>query len=267
VTSEKFSEPLAVDSGSARNRLWLLAHQDDEIMALHLCSEPMNNSVVYLTDGVRIGAKFNASLRMQEAKKAWREIDKSALLIFFGEKFAIRDGALAETLNGAHLMELISICRTQGITEIATLQLEGGHQDHDVTSMLAEELSHRLSIGLLTFPAYRAIHGRLPIYSVMSLGRNVSRRRINPPMKRLKFAIQSIDLMNIYRSQNKTWIGLGPFVFLKYLLGQPSYLVHNVSNKEIQKLPTKILYLNRHQHELIDYENFRERMSGWGKSA
>jgi hypothetical protein len=260
------NESFDMDSRVYRNRLWLLAHQDDEIVALHLCSESKNNSVIYLTDGVRRGAKFGTELRIQEAKKVWGEIDKGALLNFFGTKYAIRDGSLVETLNAEHLMELVSICKAQDIQEIVTLQLEGGHQDHDVTSILAEELSRRLKIRLLTFPAYRALHHRFPVYSVMTLDRNASRHSFEPEVKKLKIAIQSISLMTRYRSQTRTWIGLGPFVFLKYLLGKPRYLVQEVSDRKIQDNPTKMLYLNRHQHESVNYLKLREQMSSWGSA-
>jgi hypothetical protein len=263
VPSDHPTEARADDNKLARNRLWLLAHQDDELMALHLCSESNNNSVLYLTDGVRIGAKFSANLRMQEAIAVWAEIDKDAILIFFGAKHAIRDGTLLETLNASHLKELTSVCVERGIEEIVTLHLEGGHQDHDVTSMLAEELSRRLKIRLLTFPAYRALHGRIPLYSVMSMIRSTSLQSVTPPVERLKYAIQAFGVMNRYRSQARTWIGLGPFVLLKYLFGKPSYFIHNFSNRYSQKLPSKLLYLNRHQNEAIDYENFRKKLSSW----
>jgi LmbE family N-acetylglucosaminyl deacetylase len=263
VASDSLIESLADNNKLVKNRLWLLAHQDDELMALHLFTESNNNSVVYLTDGVRIGAKFSANLRMQEAIAVWAEIDKDAILIFFGAKHAIRDGTLLETLNATHLKELASVCVERGIEEIVTLHLEGGHQDHDVTSMLAEELSRRLKIRLLTFPAYRALHGRFPLYSVMSMIKSTSMQSVTPRVERLKSAIQSLGVMSRYRSQVRTWIGLGPFVLLKYLFGKPIYFIHHFSNRYSQKLPTKLLYVNRHQHEAIDYENFRKKLTSW----
>ena len=67
----------------SKNRLWLLAHQDDEVLGLHLNFPSVRNFVVYLTDGVRVGAKYDPSFRVEEARNAWSKIDRNAELIFF----------------------------------------------------------------------------------------------------------------------------------------------------------------------------------------
>lgn len=244
----------------AENRLWLLAHQDDEVLALHLHSNSVSNFVVYLTDGVRTGATFESGVRVQEAQNAWSRIDRNAELIFFGTQHSLGDGELQNQLNHSHLHELISICQVRKINEIVTPQLEGGHQDHDITSMLAEELSRRLSLRLIVFPGYRALHKRFPVYAVMSSWIKLESRKSLPVATRIRLANQSLILMKRYGSQLTTWIGLGPFVILKYLLGSPSYL--SLSDRQ-QELPEKLLYANRKKREKIDYEGFRKELSSW----
>jgi len=245
------------------NRLWLLAHQDDEVLGLHLYSNLMSNFVVYLTNGVRTDANFNSLTRVEEARESWRKIDGTAELIFFGTDHALKDGELQSQINIAHLDELICICRERKINEIVTLQLEGGHQDHDITSMLAEELSVRLSLKLVAFPAYRALHKTFPFYTVMSPISKVIEKNSLSLVKRMQLARQSYRLMKNYKTQIITWVGLGPFVILKYLFGRPAQLILIDTQRENQELPKKFLYAIRKKNQKINYVAFRKEISNW----
>ena len=246
-----------------RNRLWLLAHQDDEVLGLHLYSSSVSNVVVYLSDGVRDGASFDSLTRVAEATESWNEIDKNAELIFFGTNHSLQDGGLQNQLNAGHLRSLISICQDRNIDEIVTLQLEGGHQDHDITSLMAEEICKRLSLNFLAFPAYRALHRRFPIYTVMSSASNLAKKNTSSVLLRMRFAVKSIRLMKRYRSQLTTWIGLGPFVVFQYLLGDLTHIELPATKSEIQEFPKNLLYFNRNKQEKIEYEGLRKVISGW----
>ena len=247
----------------SRGRLWLLAHQDDEVLGLHLNSSSVVNHVIYLTDGVRRGATYSSSKRVNEAQAAWNQIDKNAELIFFGTDHALKDGALREEIRPLHLSEMIEICQKRDIKEIVTLQLEGGHQDHDLVSILAEELSFRLSLDLFTFPAYRALHNRFPVYVVMSSPHKSTEKKSLPIALRLRYTKQSLILMKNYGSQLSTWIGLGPFVIIKYLLGHPNFSIRFSTSKTTQGVPKKLLYANRKRVQPLDYESFRKEISNW----
>ncbi len=247
----------------SHNRLWILAHQDDEVLGLHLRTESINNYVVYLTDGVRQGAHYDSNLRSAEARNAWRKIDEDTELIFYGTDNAIKDGELSKQLNASHLNDLASICRSRRIYEIVTLQLEGGHQDHDVTSLISEELSRRLSLQFVTFPAYRALHEKYPAYKVMSSKTQPLDSIPRTAATRLRDSKRALSLMRSYKSQLSTWVGLGPFVFLKYLFGKPTYSLQPGSNLNPQELPTKLLYSIRNKYEVLNYEEIRKNMSGW----
>lgn len=245
------------------NRLWLLAHQDDEILGLHLNSNQVANFVVYLTDGVRFGADYKSDTRVTEAQKAWNQIDGNAELIFFGTDNSLPDGNLDNKIGYSHFHQLISICGDRDIDEIITLQLEGGHQDHDITSLLAEELSKRLVLNLVTFPAYRALHEKFPFYTVMNSTLKARTARTFSWTRRIQLAGLALRLMKGYKSQIFTWIGLGPFVILKYLFGKPSFLSSNELENASHEIPKKILYANRKMHSVIDYEKFRKKISSW----
>ncbi|CAN2228663.1 N-acetylglucosaminyl phosphatidylinositol deacetylase-related [Candidatus Nanopelagicaceae bacterium] len=246
-----------------KNLLWLLAHPDDEILGLHLFSNSANNFIVYLTDGVRTGANYVSAKRIKEAKEAWSGIDQNAELIFFGTQFGLKDGELQKQINDSHLRDLVAICRKQKINKIITLQLEGGHQDHDITSLLAEELSNRLNVELVAFPAYRAIHQRFPIYAVMSSSSRLVEKNVTSIGSRIRYAKQSITLIKTYRTQVTTWVGLGPFVILKYLFGSLTFLPQSMPEQTRQEFPKRLLYANRKKSNAIDYANFQKEISGW----
>jgi LmbE family N-acetylglucosaminyl deacetylase len=245
------------------NRLWLLAHQDDEVLGLHLNSKLACNYVIYLTDGVPAKANFTTAHRIDEAKRAWRVIDNKAHLNFFGTTHFIKDGMLVDQVNSAHLNELISICQKWHVSEIVSLQFEGGHQDHDVASLLAEEISRRLNLTLLLYPAYRSIHRKYPFFAVMSSFVRSDKRARQPMLERLKMAYRSLKLMIIYRTQMKTWIGLGLFVIINYLSGLHSYLVLNNTENAGQVAPKTLLYSIRNKRESIDYIKLRKEVSMW----
>jgi LmbE family N-acetylglucosaminyl deacetylase len=244
-------------------RLWLLAHQDDEVLGLHFNSKSARNYVVYLTDGVRTDAAFSSNVRVAEAKRAWNRLDPTAELNFLGTRHAIKDGMLAEQLNPSHLTELISICKSKGVNEIVSLELEGGHQDHDVTSLLAEELSKRLSLKLYVFPAYRALHQKYPFYAVMSSLTHNDNRMKKSLTARVMLAKLSFSMMRNYKTQFTTWVGLGPFVIIRYLFGHYSYLIYAAPRQKEQIFPTYILYSIRNVQTKLDYHKLKTEISKW----
>jgi hypothetical protein len=129
--------------------------------------------------------------------------------------------------------------------------------------MLAEELAFRLSLDLYTFPAYRALHKKYPVYAVMSSPHKSTKKMSLSIVLRLRFTKQSFILMKSYRSQLTTWIGLGPFVIVKYLIGNPSFNLQSPTSKTTQGFPSRLLYANRRKVQPLDYESFREGISNW----
>ena len=74
------------DGKETPSNLWILAHPDDEILALHLALDSPNsmNFVIYLTDGLRSGSPFSPESRQKEARAAWNLISVNNSIVFFG---------------------------------------------------------------------------------------------------------------------------------------------------------------------------------------
>ena len=247
--------------------LWILAHPDDEIFALHILKNfsDATDCVVYLTNGVPEGATFLKEVRQKEAEESWNLISNSYSISFFGGDHIITDGYLGGDFNKSHFQVLLNLVKAFDPNRIITLKFEGGHQDHDVTSLIACSLAAKLNLRIIFFPAYRATVTRLSLYAVMSSGSFGAKRNLIGFQGRVMIALNSLRLMKKYGSQRLTWLGLAPFVFTKYLFGG----LH--VNEQIQAaskpliMPAKFLYVNRKKAVLTDYAQIMKNLENWMK--
>ena len=245
--------------------LWILAHPDDEILALHLALESANsiNFVIYLTDGLRSGSTYPSELRQREAKNAWNLISINNTIIFFGSDNQLKDGSLSEGFKEFHFKSLIAIVSDLSFNRLITLDFEGGHQDHDATSLIANAIATELKVEILTFPAYRSSHPHFPLYAVMKQkNHNGSFAQIKRG-RRIKLSLLSLKLMSTYRSQKLTWVGLGLFVIYKYLFGKLSIIEPNKIQDIEASVPDKFLYVQRKKAPLVDYPLLIKNLSKW----
>ncbi len=245
------------------NRLWILAHQDDEVFGLHLIEDSTNNFILYLTDGVRLGAEYSSENRNEEARKSWNLIDNRSEVNFFGSTHSIKDGMLLDSFKPAHLHEIIDLCLLQNIDEIITLEFEGGHQDHDIASLISQEISRRLSLDCLTYTSYRAVHKSFPFYKVMSSQKQMMSEPRNPLIRKCRLTFNSFKVMRIYKTQISTWFGLGIFILLRYFFGTPGFRKVLPSGDKLDILPLHFLYVNRRKFKRIDFLSFLHEIHGW----
>ncbi len=249
-------------SKQAGTVLWLLAHQDDEVLALHqiLMNSANMNVVVYLTDGVKHNASFTSTDREQEALRSWKRLQADAQVYFLGVKHGIRDGQLGGLLSKPLLIEIAELVLAFNPDKIITLALEGGHQDHDTTNLIAGCIGKTYEIPVHTYPAYRANPVFKKLYFVMKPLNRTSPELAVSPKSRIKLAIEAINLMKIYSTQKITWLGLGPSVVIKYCF-RKLYLLDNyiaVKNK-----PTHRLYVNRKRSSELPYAELENQVLTW----
>lgn len=247
-----------------RRNLWILAHADDEILGLRLMDSHTGStdSVIYLTDGVRAQAAYSTETRKKEAKASWESLSKAVSISFFGTENSLPDGNLAEDFNKEHYKKLLNLVNATNPDRIITLAFEGGHQDHDMTSLIAASIATKLNLDIVVFSAYRALYKYLPFYAVMSPNSSPFPQNLRA-YQRLRLASLSLKLMKIYRTQKSTWVGLGPFVFLKYLLGRSNVRSQSPSESYFQYAPTKYLYINRKKAPLTDYQHVIRNLTDW----
>jgi hypothetical protein len=78
--------------------------------------------------------------------------------------------------------------------------------------------------------------------------------------KRINLAVTALRMISKYKSQTKTWIGLTPFIVLKYLRGRISYEEHLKIENWVQQDPKIFLYFNRNKNQILDYNSFRNKL-------
>ena len=128
------------------------------------------------------------------------------------------DGQVDSEFSVTRFKDLLDLVSQISPNEIVTSFYEGGHQDHDSAAVLGFLLAIELEIPLLMFSTYCKSNNLIVPFRVMSPMDNPLIFSFN----RFNVALASVSLFKIYRSQWRTWIGLGIFVLFRYLVCKPS---------------------------------------------
>ncbi|EYD78403.1 GlcNAc-PI de-N-acetylase family [Rubellimicrobium mesophilum DSM 19309] len=201
-------------------KLFLLAHQDDEIafapLLARLKADGQPVRVVYLTDG---GAgRASPELRCTESRRALASLGiLPSEVVFLGAAMAVPDGALFRRLPQVYAA-LESVCRgSDAPGEIYTLGWEGGHVDHDAAHVIAMALAvardrvHQA----WQVPFYRAIDRGPPWFTLFAP------LTANGPVARLSLTRREswlrAALVRFFPSQWRSLTALGPLVLWRAL--------------------------------------------------
>jgi hypothetical protein len=190
--------------------LILLAHPDDEIFILPFLSKvQVQTFFVYLTNNSRY---FSAD-RSRELNESIHRF-RAQGYDFQIEKFEkpCRDGFCFLDLSEEHFRQIDNFIRTNNVTRIASLALEGGHQDHDVASLFSRKLAITNNIDFIEFSAYKKPKKNLFSLAVMK----PQKKGVSFSFSRLEVIKNVFSLTLLYRSQWRTWLGLLPFIMYRY---------------------------------------------------
>ena len=166
--------------------LFLFAHQDDEIGALHEVAEIKRLGgtavCVFLTNGAWAGV--TSSERNAESTKTLAALGVSpSETHFLGTDIGVPDGGLIEHLELCFdaVSELITDLQARGtpVTRIVMHAWEGGHQDHDAGHLLGVALAHQFDVLAESrqFPLYRMPASRWTMTFARPLPAATTRRR------------------------------------------------------------------------------------------
>jgi hypothetical protein len=195
----------------------VLAHGDDEIGAIPFILKNPPLLVLYLTDGRGIGEKSHSATRYVEIEHSWHIISEKVRIVHFGFDLGIPDGSLHSQFTPDHLAELISLLTNSGVENLVTTYAEGGHQDHDTVFMISQFLSSKLGLGILSFSLYRQSLISRKLFVVMKESGAGERIEICDTKIRIKTLLKAMRVMFNYKSQLKTWIGLGAPILFSYM--------------------------------------------------
>jgi LmbE family N-acetylglucosaminyl deacetylase len=196
-------------------RVYILAHCDDELFCLPLLLEKNSeNTLIYLSTLAKsqvVTSELN--VRKHEALRANRFLSKSTTIktLFYGEE--IYDGTIHCDFEEVDFHELTRIVLKEKPDELVTLSYEAGHQDHDSAYLITRIISENQQLKLRCFSGYRASELSSSFFSVLKPVSAFKKISFN----RVRTFLTAVQLMIIYKSQLKTWVGLAPFLLFKYM--------------------------------------------------
>jgi len=200
--------------------VFVFAHQDDEVGALtRIAFEARAGERVwcaYLTDG---GKHADPAVRDAESQRVLARIGVDPARIGFlrDAQGRVADGTLVASLERSRAM-LLDWLRAHGAApaRMFTLDWEGGHHDHDAAHLVTLSAARALHVGdVYVFPFYNAWRRRRGWVRVCSFVPGAApevRRKLS-----LRECWRAAWTIAAYRSQRRTWFGLGPGFVVKTL--------------------------------------------------
>jgi LmbE family N-acetylglucosaminyl deacetylase len=225
----------------------ILAHQDDEVFFLNLVLRSEITHVFYLTDGVRTGANYSSDIRSNEASNSWNLIGQDVEILQIGQKFQINDGILHEKITPSLIAEIQTSISAINPSFILTTLNDGSHQDHDSVFLLAKSVKPK-DCTLYAFPSYRANYFYPKFFRVLKIPPRMSSVEVNIRGS-LSSTFTALRIMKLYSTQKKTWLGLGPAVLLRLLLG---FKVAKYETCELVHVPKYYFYDIRNRATVND---------------
>jgi hypothetical protein len=191
--------------------LFLLSHCDDEVFLIpFLLDNDAESTVVFFSAKPDIDG--DKRLRMNEAISTNRYLNRFQKLETLFLKPEVRDGKIHEDFNIDSFSYLEEVIVRVKPDEIVTLAYEGGHQDHDSVEVISSLLSQAYGVKLKTCAAYSSVKFSRKFFRVMKQEEPLEKVKI----KRLLNLWVALRIFSIYKSQFKTWIGLAPFILIRY---------------------------------------------------
>ena len=209
-------------------KVFLLSHQDDEVFLLPHIMDSEQKLFIYLTSGV---SKESSELKLQkrtvEAKAVFQKYlaEYNAQVVWWGSENSVPEGDLHKFVSEENLSHLEKLIRNQDaqISQIITTTFEGAHQDHDSAAVVSRTLAKTFQVNCIEMSTYPQWFSKFYSFKVL-----------NPlatdevfPLVRLRTLVLALKLMTSYKTQRKTWLGLGPatlgaFSFRNYESSQPA---------------------------------------------
>jgi LmbE family N-acetylglucosaminyl deacetylase len=238
----------------------ILPHPDDEVFCLHILRYFQNYELtfIFLTNGSPTNDLRSAYRREIESRVAIDFVSKGAEILNYGLVNGLTDGKLARQFSRYDLKNLNDFIG-QGSKPCFFVSpiLEGGHQDHDATFIITENLCRSWAADHYTFPLYSSSHFSFPFFRTMKKSQG-SLTFSQTLMSRLSFVRSTLKLIKIYKTQKGTWLGLSLPVLFHYALKAPVYYVNQT--RSIENV-NKFLYESRGHEKRETLKQFQYQFS------
>ena len=198
-------------------KVFILAHQDDEIFALPYILNSDKKLFIYLTNGVSVNAgKREIRLRSLEAKEVFEKhlVRLNSEVIWWGLEHSIPEGELYKFVNQESILQIAKVIGEQDLKslQLVTTTFEGAHQDHDASAVISRELGKFLRVEVIEVSTYPQWFSKFYSFKVMKP------QQLDKSMKfsRSKVLSLTLKLIKGYRTQRVTWLGLATATIAAY---------------------------------------------------
>ncbi len=252
-----------------KNLIAVLAHQDDEIFIFNRLSNfayKGNIFIFYMTSGMDINLNKNKlSKRDLESINVLRKLGvKKENIFFLGRNYSINNNQLYKHLGLALKILLINLKKIKGFNTVYTHSLEGGHEDHDACNYLIKALNFKYNFFNKCYQ-FSAYHGKNLFFIFFRVLNPISENgKIYKKKYQFSDRFKFIYLLFFYKSQLNIWVGLYPFIILKYLF---------YKNDEIQKIKKSFSIRRPHNGKLLyekrgycSYNRFKKKIEDFIKN-
>jgi hypothetical protein len=198
-------------------KVFLFAHQDDEIFALPYILNSDKKLFIYLTSGVAEGStELKIETRTVEAEYVFEKYlsTLNSVANWWGLENSVSEGELHKFVSVENLASIEEVIKNQGVrvTQILTTTFEGAHQDHDSAAVISRKLASVFLVNAIEVSTYPQWFSKFYSFRVLA-PRHPSESFRFERVKTLQLALR---LMASYKSQRATWIGLGLATFGTY---------------------------------------------------
>lgn len=213
-------------------KVFLFAHQDDEIFALPYILNSDKKLFIYLTNGVSVNAgKIGLRLRSLEAKEVFEKhlTRLNSEVIWWGLDNSISEGELYKFVSREKILQIANEIEGRECKNIllVTTTFEGAHQDHDASAVISRELGKYLGVQVLEVSTYPQWFSKFYSFKVMKpyqLDKSIE-------FSRSEALSLTLRLIKGYRTQRLTWFGLATatiraYAFRTYYSAMPMPVSH-----------------------------------------
>lgn len=198
-------------------KVFLFAHQDDEIFALPYILNSDKKLFIYLTSGVAEGStELKIETRTVEAEYVFEKYlsTLNSVANWWGLENSVPEGELHKFVSVENLASIEEVIKNQGVrvTQILTTTFEGAHQDHDSAAVISRKLASVFLVNAIEVSTYPQWFSKFYSFRVLAPRHPSESFRI----ERVKTLQLALRLMASYKSQRATWIGLGLATFGTY---------------------------------------------------
>jgi hypothetical protein len=198
-------------------KVFLFAHQDDEIFALPYILNSDKKLFIYLTNGVStIAGDMELRVRTLEAKEVFEThlAGINSEVIWWGFDKSIPEGELYKFVNKESILQIVKVIGDQEFTtlQLVTTTFEGAHQDHDASAVIAREIGEFLGVKVIEVSTYPQWFSKFYSFKVMKP------HQLNESVEfsRVKVLFLAIKLIKSYKTQRMTWLGLAVATITSY---------------------------------------------------